>query len=135
MVAIDNGTSANDPLQIAEIAGTTPVGTGFTEPLTPTFCGVTPVDEEVMVPDGSPEANAASLTNIVVVLTVPPEGASETLVAKPLPGMSDISKPAGATISRFAVKPVPATVNVCSADTMPAQAAPPGPQILQGLQP
>ena len=62
MVAIDKGMSTKFPLQIADIEGTIPVGTGLIEPLIARFCTVAPVDVQVILPDGEPESADASRT-------------------------------------------------------------------------
>lgn len=98
------------------------IGALFNVPLAVIFCVVAPVDAQAILPEGVPVAVAVILTYIVVVLTVPPDGANRTLAAKPVPDTSDTSKPAGAVTVKLPVKLVPETVNVCSAEAVPAQA-------------
>jgi hypothetical protein len=60
---------------------------------------------------------------MVVVFTVPPDGTNGVmLVPNPVPVVVDTSKPVGAVTVKLPVKFEPATVNVCSPDTVPAQA-------------
>jgi len=71
------------------------------------------------------DAVAADRTKIVVLPTVPPACVSVTLLPKPLPAVSDTSKPLGAVAVIFAVKLTPETVNCWTsglADAVPAQA-------------
>ena len=99
----------------------TAFGVGLTVPLTGTFCVIAPVEEQVIFPDGVPDAEALNRTYIVVVLTFPPTGINEMDPLNPLPEVTDTSKPAGAVMSRLATRFVPDTVNVCSAEGVPAQ--------------
>lgn len=96
-------------------------GNAFTVPVAATFIVVAPVDSQVIFPDGVPDAEALKRTKTVLVVTVPDDGVKETLPAKPVAVVADTSKPAGAVTIRAAERPVPATVNVCSAEGVPAQ--------------
>ena len=93
----------------------------FTVPLAATFCVVAPIEVQATLPAGVPEAKALNRTKMVVVGTEPEEGVNETDPANPLPDVNETSKSAGAVTTRFAVSPVPATVNDCSAETAPWQ--------------
>ena len=73
------------------------------------------------LPEGLPVAAVVKRTYIVVLLTEPELGVSDTLVVKPLPEVVDASKPVGGVITRFAVRFEPETVKLCSAETTPAQ--------------
>ncbi len=82
-----------------------------------------PVEAQAILPEGLPEADAAMRTYTVVSLTVPPVGTSGVMDdAKPLPDVSDTSKPEGAVTVKLSDKSVPPTVNVCSFDAVPEQA-------------
>ena len=82
---------------------------------------VTPVEVQSKFPEGVPVADAASLTKIVFVVTTPDNGVNETELPNPLLVVFDTSKPDGAVTTRLSVKSVPATVKVCSADSVPKQ--------------
>jgi hypothetical protein len=96
-------------------------GNGFTVPVTATLMVVTPVDANVILPEGVPVADAAMRTYIVVLATVPPDWVKVTVDPKPLPLVVEISKSAGAVIIILAVRLLPDTVKFCSADAVPAQ--------------
>jgi hypothetical protein len=55
----------------------------------------------------------------VVLLTIPPTGVKLTLLPNPLPDVRDTSKAADIDITRFAVRSVPETIKICSADGVP----------------
>ncbi|HRC33155.1 MAG TPA: hypothetical protein PK736_06900, partial [Bacteroidia bacterium] len=54
-----------------------------------------------------------------MVGTEPEEGVKDKELANPLPDVNDTSKPVGGVTNKFAVRPVPETVNDCSAETLP----------------
>jgi hypothetical protein len=82
----------------------------------------TPVDAQVILPDGVPVAAFVKRTNIVVELTEPPLWVNVTLEAKPLPEVVETSKPVGAVTNILFVKPIPETVKLCSVDGEPVHA-------------
>lgn len=96
------------------------VGKAFTIPLTTTFCVVTPVEVQVILPKGLPLALDVNLTKIVVGVTAPPLCGIVTLDAKPLPDVVDTSKPVGGETKIPAVSPNPLTVKLCWVDGVPA---------------
>jgi hypothetical protein len=96
-------------------------GKGLTVPLTATLTVVTPVEASVILPEGVPVADAASLTYIVVLATAPPDGGKVRVVAKPLPLVVETSKPVGAVITIPVVRLLPETVKFCSVEAVPAQ--------------
>jgi len=92
----------------------------LTMPFTATVLVTAPVDEQVILPDGEPEAEAVILAYIRVALTVPPTGESVIVPAKPLVGVVDISKPVIAVINMLLVNDEPETVNDCVAEADPS---------------
>jgi hypothetical protein len=96
-------------------------GIGFTVPVTATLAVGAPVEANVILPEGVPVADAAMRTYIVVLATTPPDCVKVTVEAKPLPLVVEISNPAGAVILILAVRLLPDTVKLCSAEAVPAQ--------------
>src|SRR6185295_15397377 len=84
-------------------------GNAFTVPLAATFCVVAPVDAEVILPEGVPDADDERRTYIGVELTVPPDGVSDMLLLYVPPDVKHTWKPVGAATIILAVSPVPPT--------------------------
>lgn len=97
------------------------VGSAFTVPLAATFCVVAPVEAQVTLPEGLPEAAEVSRTYIVVLPTLPPLWLRVILDAKPLPNVVDTSKPVGGVTVIPAVRFEPNTVKLDWVDGVPAQ--------------
>ena len=88
------------------------VGNACTFPVTAAFWLVAPVELRTTFPEILPiAAEAADRTYNTILLTVPPDCVSVTLLPYPLPAASDTWKFAGAVATIFAVKPLPETVN------------------------
>ena len=86
----------------------TAFGMGFTVPLTGRFWEAG-ADTCVIFPAGVPVADAESRTNMLVLETDPLEGIRVTVVPNPEPLEVEISKPAGAVITRSDSRLVPDT--------------------------
>ena len=96
-------------------------GKAFTVPLAATFCVIAPVDPEVILPEGVPEADDERRTYIGVELTVPLDGVSDMLLLYVPPDVKHIWKPDGAVTTILAVNPVPLTEKLCEAEAVPEQ--------------
>jgi len=88
------------------------VGNAFIVAFTRIFRLVAPAEVSTTLPDILPDgADAADRTYTALAFTVPPNWLSVTFFPYPVPAASDTSKPVGAVIDIFAVKPLPETVN------------------------
>jgi hypothetical protein len=74
----------------------------------------------VIDPPDDPAVARLNRTKIVVVATVPPDGAIVTEDPNPLPLVFDTWKSEGAVTTRSAVRLAPATVYDCSFEGVPA---------------